>query len=303
MFNFFNTKKNILILTGPTASGKSSIAIEIGERYKNIEIINADSMQIYEEIPIVSAQPNKLDIQKVKHKMYGIIKGDVQLNVSMWLEIIKKEINDTLSKNKIPFIVGGTTMYIRLLIDGLSDVEDVKKETKEEAEKLFNLLGKLEFYKKLIELDPNCKGKIKETDKNRMIRAFCVIKETRRSIFEMQKESKKISILKDFEVKKLILMPERDFIYNSCNNRFIDMMKDGGIEEIESLIKLNYDRNLSIHKAIGVPEIIDYIEGRVKKEEMINFAQQHTRNYAKRQMTWFRNKFNDFEIIDRSKFL
>lgn len=288
---------NVIILTGPTASGKSQLAIEIANILGNIVILNADSMQIYEEIPIVSAQPSKDDQNEAEHRLYGVIKGNEPISVGKWLEITDIEVKNIQSQGKIPLIVGGTTMYIRLLCDGLSHLTDVPDETSNASEALLHQIGKEKFYNTLIALDPlaSC---IKYTDKQRLLRAHSFFIHTKTSIFLARNEIKKKSILSDQNITKLILMPNRETIYTSCNNRFIDMINTGGIEEIESLIQLNYVRNLSIHKAIGVPEIVDFIESRTDKKTMIALAQQHTRNYAKRQMTWLRNKFQDFQTYN-----
>jgi len=287
--------KDVIILTGPTASGKSRFAVNFAIKNKNIDIINADSMQVYLEIPITSAQPDKEDLINANHKKYGFLNGNIQLTVGKWIEIIVQEIKTSHENERIPMLVGGSAMYIRLLIDGMANIPNITKETSQEVYEIYKILGKDGFYQKLITQDQKS-IKIKPNDTQRTFRAFEVFHQTGKSIFELQ-ANKAQSELSNYNLHKILLMPTRDEIYKSCNQRFLDMIKNGALEEIEKLIKLQYSRQLSIHKAIGVPEIISYLENEINKEKMIEKAQQHTRNYSKRQSTWFVNKFQDFDLF------
>ncbi|QED23216.1 tRNA (adenosine(37)-N6)-dimethylallyltransferase MiaA [Candidatus Deianiraea vastatrix] len=286
----------VIILTGPTASGKSRLAINHAAWHGNIDIINADSMQVYREIPITSAQPNLKDLQDASHKMYGFLNGNEQLSAGKWIDLILSEIKNSHKNGRIPMLVGGSAMYIRLLIDGMANICDVEPKISQENRNLLEKIGKAEFFKLLAEKDPMAADKIKETDSQRMLRAYDVICQSGRSIYDWQKQ-KTQGFLDDFEVSKWLLMPDRQVIYKSCNERFLQQIENGAVDEVENLLKLKYDRSFTVHKAIGTAEIIDYIEGRLKYSEMIEKAQQATRNYAKRQSTWFRNKFKDFTNI------
>lgn len=289
--------QKVIILTGPTASGKSDLAVQYGINSGNVVIINADSMQVYKEIPIIAASPKKYDLEKVPHKLYEILTGNEQLSAGKWLELVENEIKIAHNNAKIPLIVGGTTMYIRLLIDGISQIPDIPEEINIEAKNELSNLGKDDFFAKLVQFDSKCGEKIKKTDSQRMLRAFSVMKYTGKSIFDYHNNNKP-SILQNYDVKKIVLMPPREVVYKYCNSRFCDMIQDGVIDEIKALIDMKYRENSPVYNAIGVLEIIDYINEKINYENMVEKVQQYTRNYAKRQMTWLRNKFLDFQFID-----
>ncbi len=289
--------KSVILLTGPTASGKSALAVEYAVQAGNIAIINADSMQVYREIGIVSAAPSAKDLQKAEHRLYTFLPGSEQLSVAKWLELIEKEVKNVHLQGKIPLIVGGSAMYIRILLDGISNIPEIPDEISNEVENMLKNLGNDDFFAELARLDENAAKMIKKTDKQRMLRAFSVKKHTGKSIFDFYQNPKQKSALSDYSLAKILLIPDRNVVYNACNSRFCDMLQNGALEEGKSLIEYGYSRDLSVHKAIGVPQIIDYLEGRISHAEMVNNAQKCTRNYAKRQLTWFRNKFTDFHAI------
>ncbi len=291
IFDFKNMKK-IIILTGPTASGKSSLALEFAIKHKNIDIINADSMQVYSEIPIICANPPKQDLAAANHKLYGFLRANEPLSAGLWIDMIDEEIKESMGNNKTPLLVGGSTMYIRLLLDGIRKLPEVSDDIKKFAISEFNRLGKEEFFKNLCKIDPICYEKINKNDSQRAIRAFEIKTASGKSFYDKYETEK--SILSEFDVKKIALIPDVETVYNSCNLRFLDMLKDGVLDEISDFLKSEYDENLSACKAIGVPEIKKYIQGEMNLEEVISKTQQHTRNYAKRQRTWINNRFDDF---------
>jgi len=292
---------NIIVLTGPTASGKSDLAILLA---KNISgtVLNADSMQIYKEVPIISAVPDKTD--GIPHQLYSFLYGTELFSVSNWLSAVRNEIDRCHKVGSIPIIVGGTTMYIRLLIDGISEILKVDKHVIDDANLLMESIGKLEFHKKLSEIDIDAGLRIKPTDKQRMLRAYIVKMSSGTSIFDFHLQERKQTLMPDEMVHKVAIVPEREKIYNSCNSRFLDMINNGGIEEVEQLINLKYGDTAPIFRTIGVKEIASYIASQVSKDEMIYRATAKTRQYAKRQMTWIRNNFNDFaKLSDPSSYL
>jgi len=293
---YFSSMKKVIIITGPTTSGKTKYAINQAKRAGDIEIINADSMQVYKEIPILSAQPVLDEMQDVSHRLFGFMQGDEQLSVGKWLEMVKKEIEDVHKNDKTPMIVGGSVMYIDALVHGISQIPEVPREILDEAKELLEKIGKEEFYKKLIELDSESADKIKETDKQRMLRSYVVKKFTKKSIFFFQSNFR-WCILNEYKVYKGVIFPDREDVYKACDTRFINMVQLGAIEEVSHLLSMNYDRSFSIFKANGVPEISQYLRNEVTLERAIELAQQHTRNYAKRQMTWIRNRFQEFKTI------
>lgn len=282
---------SITIIAGPTASGKTRFAINIA-KYLDAEIINADSLQVYKENPILSAQPTKEEQQNISHHLFGYVNGDEDYNIAIWIEDATKKIKQI---DGMPILVGGTGFYLKHLIFGLSSVPDIALEVREEARKLFDNVGAYEFHKMLGNLDPAVAQKLNYNNKNRTIRAFEVIKSTGKSITYWQMQSSKIF----FPIKKfklLILLPDRSEIYNNCNKRFLSMLEQGACLEVENLLKKSYRHGSGIMKSHGVPELAKYLSGEWTIEQAIEKAQQVVRNYAKRQITWFKHQFNHPEL-------
>jgi len=283
----------VLIISGATACGKSNVAMKIAEE-KDIAIINADSLQIYEGLPILSSQPSKADQKKVSHYLYSYLKPNQPCSVGIWLELINQKINEIRKTKKIPVIVGGTGLYIAKLIDGINEIPQVSSFNKKLAKDLFDESGREKFIKKF--LLPN------HLDKQRLIRSAEVILETGKTIDFWQQQPKK-KILIDNNFIHLNLNPNRETIYNNCNQRFLEMLDKGVIDEVNNLKDIILE-NSQINKTIGFHEIIDFINKKISFEEMKNIITKKTRNYAKRQLTWFRHQFkeilffsNDQEII------
>ena len=199
--------KKVILLAGPTASGKSELAIYIAKKI-NGEIINADSMQVFKEIKILSARPE--DYKNIKHHLYGFVSVKKNFSTGEWIKHTEKKINEILKKKKIPIIVGGTGLYFKSLIDGIAQIPNISKAKRDKIIKLFNQIGNDEFYKKLIKLDPKCKNKIIKNDKQRMIRFYEVKFYTKKSIFDWQKNTK--NNLKDINFKKIFLNFPREVL-------------------------------------------------------------------------------------------
>lgn len=284
------TAKKIVILTGPTAAGKSNLAIKIS-RYVNGVVVNADAMQIYQEIPIVSAAPHtSCDIE---HQLYSYITGDQNFSVAKWLIALRQVLDDCFSHDKIPIVTGGSTMYIRLLIDGLSNMPAIDENIQKEAKKLLCDKGNAEFHKLLLSIDKESGNKILPSDTQRMLRAYNVKRSTGQSILCFRK-TQQTMLKPDEKIIKLALVPPRECIYRNCHSRFIEMIQEGAIDEVRELSQQHYPPERSIYKAIGVREIQSYLSESITRDDMITLTTNSTRQYAKRQMTWIRNKFHDF---------
>ncbi|WP_253300189.1 tRNA (adenosine(37)-N6)-dimethylallyltransferase MiaA [Wolbachia endosymbiont of Chironomus riparius] len=283
-------KSNIIIITGITASGKSELCNDFIKKYHNTIIINCDSKQIYKEIPIITAQPEKQE----RLKLYGYISAKENYSVGLWLEDLKKEVNHALQTSQIPIITGGSGLYISSLINGLSFIPEVSQEVRKNVNELSKNLSKDEFYELAIKKDPKIQGKIFMNDFHRLSRALEVIIQTGKSIFLWQ-ESRNSSVLKNYKI--YTILPSREYIYNKINARFINMVKNGAVDEVKKLLDMNLNSNLPAMKAHGVPEIIRHLNGEITLAEAIQIAQINTRHYAKRQYTWFRNQFPHSKVI------
>lgn len=267
---------NCLIISGPTASGKSALALELAG-LRDVVIINADSLQLYEGLPILSAQPSDAEKKIAAHFLYSHFKAYENFSVMDWLRLVESTLAHARAENKLPIIVGGSGMYISKLVEGISQMPEISKETKKAAHELFEEIGLEKFREKF--------GEGKLIDKQRLIRAAEVLIETKKSIFEWQKTAKKTPGLKDF--LHINLEPNREKLYQNCNSRFEKMLSAGALAEVKNL---NADDSWPITKTLGFREIKSFLNEEISREKMIEIATQKTRNYAKRQLTWFRNQ-------------
>ena len=294
--------KKVILLAGPTASGKSELAIYIAKKI-NGEIINADSMQVFKEIKILSARPE--DYKNIKHHLYGFVSVKKNFSTGEWIKYTEKKINEILKKKKTPVIVGGTGLYFKSLINGIAQIPNISKAKRDKIIKLFNQIGVDEFYKKLIKLDPKCKNKIIKNDKQRMIRFYEVKFYTKKSIFDWQKNTK--NNLKDINFKKIFLNFPREVLLVKIEKRFKKMVDQGAIIEAKKFKKLGVSKILTSNNILGLKEIVSYLVGKMTLKEAVERSIIRTRQYIKRQMTWFRgqmkdwNEFNDLKQAELRK--
>ena len=282
-------EKKILIISGPTASGKSALAKQIAIR-KNGIIINADSIQLYKELPILSSQPSFEDLQAVTHLLYSQLKYNEKSSVALWLKLAQQAIEESFAMNKLPIIVGGTGLYISSLINGISNIPEISPQTQKFCRNLYEEIDRESFIQQLIELGED-KAKVENLDKQRLIRSMEVIKQTGKTIAWWHQNNAKSNNTKYKNFIHINLEPNRQELYDNCNKRFEEMLNNGAIEEVKEFIKLNPNDELPISKTIGYFEIRDYLAGEISKEDLIEKSCKKTRNYAKRQLTWFRNQF------------
>ena len=275
---------SIYFIVGPTAIGKSDLALRIAQHI-NGEIINADSMQVYKNLNILTARPQKQDLKKIKHHLYGHIEGFNRYNVSNWcnesLKIIKKNNN-----KKSLIFVGGTGMYIDKLINGLFNIPTIPEKLKKQSEKELNKLGINKFYEEVIKVDKEATIKINSNDSIRLRRIWEIFMHTKIPMSTWTKKNEKKFIQND-DYYLYLFLPNREKNYERVNNRFVKMVESGAINEVKSLLKLNLDKSLPIMKAHGVPELSSYIMNDGELEECIKDGQKVTRNYVKRQHTWW----------------
>ena len=284
--------KKIILLAGPTASGKSKLAIKIAEKI-NGEIINADSMQVYKDFSILSSRPSKTDLKKIKHHLYGFISSKKHFSTGSWLALVKQKIKLCLKKNKTPILVGGTGLYFEAVTKGISKIPNNKIKKRNVIRELQIKLGQQEFYKKLLILDPLVQNKIEPFDTQRSIRAYEVKKFTKKSLFEWYKHTK--SDFNQFEIFKIFLDTPREKILKNISSRTKQMIKKNCIREVKNFLKLKIDPTLSANKIIGVQEIKEYLDDKLNINQVIELINIKTRQYAKRQVTWSRGHMTDWQ--------
>jgi tRNA dimethylallyltransferase len=288
-------KSKIILISGPTASGKSKLAIEFAKKI-NGEIINADSMQIYKELKILTARPIKENINKIKHHLYGFQSCKNEFSTGEWLKLVKKKINEIRNKNKIPILVGGTGLYFKALTDGLVKIPNIPSKIRNKIRNIQKQIGQKKFYIKLLKEDKSVKNKIDPTDVQRSLRAYEVIFFTKKSIFEWYKKTK--SYFKRDEFFKIYIDYPKDELINKISKRVDQMIKDGAVKEVKDFKKLNLKNDSNINKVIGIKEIKDFIDKKTSLKEMKLNIVIKTRQYAKRQRTWSRGQMNDWQKID-----
>ena len=288
-------KPTIVLLAGPTASGKSKLAIKLS-KIINGEIINADSMQVYKELKILTSRPSASDLKMIKHHLYGFISVKKSFSTGAWLNIVNKKIKSILKENKVPILVGGTGLYFKALVDGLVSIPNIPILLRKKIRKYHKTIGQEKFYKKLLKLDPKIKNFILENDNQRSIRAYEVKKFTKKSLYDWIKNTKPMFDPNLF--KKFFLHPSKEFLLQQINIRTDKMFKQGVKQEVKEFLKLKISPDLSANKVIGIQEIKDHLVNKLTLAEVKNLIQIRTRQYAKRQFTWARGKMSSWTIIN-----
>ena len=288
-------KSKIILISGPTASGKSKLAIDFAKKV-NGEIINADSMQVYKELKILTARPIKENTNKIKHHLYGFQSVKNEFSTGQWLKLVKKKIKEIRNKNKIPILVGGTGLYFKALTDGLVKIPKIPKTIRNKIRSKQKQMGQKKFYLKLLKLDKFVKNKIVSTDIQRSLRAYEVIYFTKKSIFEWYKKTK--SQYKIDEFLKIYIDYPKEQLVNKISKRVDQMIKDGAVEEVKNFEKLNLKNDNNLNKVIGIREIKDFIDKKTSFKEMKLNIVIKTRQYAKRQRTWSRGQMSDWQKFD-----
>ena len=296
-------KFKIILISGPTASGKSNFSIKLAKKI-NGEIINADSMQIFKELKILTARPDPKNYKKIKHHLYGFHNVKDSFSTGDWLKLALKKIKEIRKKKKTPIFVGGTGLYFKALIDGLVNIPNIPIRYRNKVRAMHQILGQKKFYQKLLKLDPLVKDKISVTDTQRSIRAYEVKKFTKKSIYKWFKETK--PYFKENDFFKIYIDFTRQELIKRIDDRTIKMLKIGAITEVKKFIKLKINKDKSANKAIGINEIKEYLNNEKDLSEIKERISIKTRQYAKRQSTWARGQMKEWKKIsptDIFKFL
>ena len=279
--------KPLIFIVGPTAIGKSALAIKLAKKL-NGKIINADSMQVYSNLYILTARPSKKDQKLVPHYLYGYIDGSIRYNVASWCNDIINIIKKNNKKEVYSIIVGGTGMYVDKLLHGLIQIPSIPESVKKESEKLLIKIGIDNFIDKIKNIDEKSLNKISKNDTSRLRRIWEVQKYTHKTL-TFWLDNKNQNFLSNQKYQLYLFTPKRKEVYNRVNQRFINMIDSGAIDEVKKLNALDFDKSLPIMRSHGVPEISNYLSGKNTLEECILKGQQVTRNYVKRQLTWWRS--------------
>jgi tRNA dimethylallyltransferase len=296
-------KSKIILISGPTASGKSNFSIKLAKKI-NGEIINADSMQVYKELRILSARPKPKDYQKIKHHLYGFHSVKKNFSTGGWLKFAIKKIKEVRKRKKIPIFVGGTGLYFKALTDGLVSIPNIPVRFRNKIRNLHKSLGQKKFYQRLIKLDPDSKRRINPSDVQRAIRAYEVKKFTKKSLYNWFQNTKSYFEKDDFF--KIYIDYPREELTQRISKRAENMIKIGAINEVKRFLKLKVEKDKSVNKAIGIHEIKEYLEKRKDLEDVIEKISIKTRQYAKRQSTWARGNMMSWLKLpsqDLNKFL
>jgi tRNA dimethylallyltransferase len=279
-----------VLIAGPTASGKSRLAMELAEHLGGV-IINADSMQVYRELAVLTARPSAADEARIPHRLYGHVKAGERYSVGRYQEEAAVALAEARSGERVAIFTGGTGLYFETLTKGLSQIPAVPAEAREAVRRRFEIMGRESFFEEFATRDPATAGKLRASDTQRVQRAAAVLEVTGRPLAEWQGMSGK-PVLAELRVARLVLSPPREVLLERIDRRFEAMLRQGALEEANRLLGL--DPTLPAAKALGLPQLQSYLAGQRSLESAIGEAQLVTRRYVKRQMTWFRNRMRDW---------
>lgn len=279
----------VIVIAGPTASGKSALAVDVADSFSGV-IINADSMQIYRGLEILSAAPDAEQRSRVPHALYGVLDPATPCSAGDWLSLATAEIETAHNNQKLPIVVGGTGLYLRTLISGIARLPSVPKEVRDRVRARLAAEGSPSLYNELEKRDPDTASKLAPGDGQRIARALEVVEATGTKLSDWQRGETTSEGTPPYDFFTVLLMPPREFLYAACDQRFIQMLDQGVLDEMECLAKRNLSPSLPAMKALGVPDLLRHLAGDVSRDEACRLAQQATRRYVKRQTTWFNHQ-------------
>lgn len=283
-----------LLIAGPTASGKSGLALAIAEEFDGV-VINADSMQVYDVLGVVTARPGPEDEARAPHRLYGVLPPSRACSAAEWRDLAAAEMARAWRQGKLPIVVGGTGLYLRTLSRGISPVPDIPDAIRQAARALLAASGNAAFHARLAERDPVMAGRLDVGNSQRLVRAWEVLEATGRSLAEWQALPLEGAVAARWLT--LSLAPPREALYATCDRRFAKMVEAGALDEVAALLALGLDPALPAMKALGVPELAAHLRGEIDLDEATRRACQATRNYAKRQLTWFRHQLDNPTVL------
>jgi len=291
-------QSKIILISGPTASGKSNFAVKIANKI-NGEIINADSMQVYRQLKILTARPSKKEQKNIKHHLYGIIDINKNFSTGQWLKLTIKKIKEIRKRKKIPILVGGTGLYFQSIVNGLVKIPNIPLKFRNKIRAIQKKEGQKKFYKKLLRVDKKAKDKFDQNDTQRSIRAFEIKLYTKISMYDWLNKTK--SVFKDNEFFKLYIDFNRQDLVKRISLRTLKMIKKGAIKEVKRFSAKKIKKGSSVNKVIGVNELKQYLKNQITLAEVKELISIRTRQYAKRQATWARSRMITWKKINPSE--
>ncbi|MCZ6764018.1 MAG: tRNA (adenosine(37)-N6)-dimethylallyltransferase MiaA [Alphaproteobacteria bacterium] len=282
----------VVVIAGPTASGKSAAALELAAAHDGV-VINADAMQVYRDLPILTAAPDAAARGVAPHELYGVLDGAERCSAARWRDLAVAAIDAALARDVVPVVTGGTGLYLKALMQGLAPVPRVPGEVTRASEALFDRLGGQAFHRRLIERDPETAA-LAPRDRQRQLRAWAVLEATGKSLAHWQRQPV-VPVPYRFDAN--VIVPPRNELYAACDARFAAMVAGGAAEEVAALLDRGLDGGLPVMKSLGVKELAAALAGEIGLDAAIAAGQQATRRYAKRQMTWFRHQLGTARLI------
>lgn len=283
----------VIVVGGPTASGKSGLALDIAERLDGV-VINADAIQVYADLRILTARPSAADERRAPHRLYGFLDATERCSAGRWQALALAEIEAATAAGKRAIVVGGTGLYLRALTEGIAPVPDIPDAVRAAARERLAALGNRAFHAELAARDPELAKRLLSTDRQRLMRAWEVLEATGRSLADWQREP---ATPPGCDFTMIVLTPDRDAVYAACDARLEAMIGAGVLDEVAALMaraaREQLDPALPVLKAVGYPELAAHIAGKATLADAVAAAQQQTRRYAKRQLTWLRNQLPD----------
>ncbi|NKL06787.1 tRNA (adenosine(37)-N6)-dimethylallyltransferase MiaA [Rhizobium leguminosarum] len=282
---------NAILITGPTASGKSALAVELARRYDGA-VVNADSMQVYDTLRVLTARPSEQEMQGVPHHLYGHVPAGAAYSTGAWLRDVSALLPGLRDAGRLPVFVGGTGLYFKALTGGLSDMPEIPEALREKLRARLLEEGPDGLHAELAEADPAMAASLNRQDGQRIVRALEVVKATGQSIAGFQSRSGPV-VIDAAEACKIVVLPDRAVLHQRINGRFEKMLQQGAEDEVRALLALDLPAEAPVMKAIGVSQITAMVRGEMTRDEVLEKGAAATRQYAKRQMTWFRNQMDD----------
>ena len=284
----------VIVVGGPTASGKSALAMALAEEFGGV-VINADAMQVYRELPILTARPGEADLARVPHRLFGVLGAEDPCSAGRWRDMALKAIGEARGDGKRPIIVGGTGLYLKALCEGIDDIPAVPSEVRAALEARYDAQGGEAFKASLARDDPRTAERLPPGDRQRLVRAAAVLEVTGKPLSAWHEgTSDKPAI----QTEAVLLLPPRDALYAACDARFAAMVEQGALDEARAFLARGLDPDLPLMKAVGLRELGRHIAGEIALEEAIEEGSRATRRYAKRQYTWFRHQMPGATILN-----
>lgn len=280
-----------ILITGPTASGKSALAIELARRHGGV-VVNADSMQVYDTLRILTARPSHEEMQGIPHHLYGHVPAGKSYSTGEWLREAQVLVQDLRAQGRMPVFVGGTGLYFKALTGGLSDMPPIPASVRARLRERLTGEGAEVLHKELADRDAAMAESLNPQDGQRIVRALEVLETTGRSIAAFHGRRGPV-VIEPARARKVVVLPDRDVLHARINARFEKMLAIGAEDEVRALLALRLNGDMPVMKAIGVSQIAAMLKGEIGREDVIETSAAATRQYAKRQMTWFRNQMDE----------